>query len=158
MVGDPKQSIYRFRRANIAEYLGAHAWFGADAQVELTTNFRTVDPVLAWVNAVFCDVIGFVEGAQPHYEALGSFRDEAATGPAVTVLGRDEHTSQAHGNADELRLREAADVAAAVSAGTSERWTVKDPKTGTWRAVEPRRYRDPDSGADVVRPPGGRAR
>ncbi len=136
VVGDPKQSIYRFRRANIAEYLGAQAWFGSDAQVKLTTNFRTVNPVLAWVNEVFAEVIGFVEGAQPHYEPLACFREEPATGPAVTVLGRDEHPFKAHGNAEVLRIREAADVAAAIRQATSERWTVEDPKTGQWREIE----------------------
>ena len=53
VVGDPKQSIYRFRRANIGTYLGAQRWFGEQAQVKLTTNFRTSDPILQWVNTVF---------------------------------------------------------------------------------------------------------
>ena len=40
VVGDPKQSIYRFRRANIATYLTAQDLLGET--VTLTTNFRTV--------------------------------------------------------------------------------------------------------------------
>ena len=41
-VGDPKQSIYRFRRADISLFLRAARRFGADEHgVALTTNFRT---------------------------------------------------------------------------------------------------------------------
>ena len=53
-VGDPKQSIYRFRRADIELFLDARDRFGADAgSPRLTTNFRTVEPILEWVNAFF---------------------------------------------------------------------------------------------------------
>ena len=51
-VGDPKQSIYRFRRANIGLFLEARDRFATEA-VRLTTNFRTVPPLVAWVNEVF---------------------------------------------------------------------------------------------------------
>ena len=44
-VGDPKQSIYRFRRADIALFLEARDRFGPDdTWARLTTNFRTVAP------------------------------------------------------------------------------------------------------------------
>ena len=39
VVGDPKQSIYRFRRADIAMYLRAQEV--SASTVTLTTNFRT---------------------------------------------------------------------------------------------------------------------
>jgi ATP-dependent helicase/nuclease subunit A len=55
VVGDPKQSIYRFRRADIATYqqvreiiLGA-----GGAVVELDASFRTVPALVAWANGVF---------------------------------------------------------------------------------------------------------
>lgn len=55
VVGDPKQSIYRFRRADIATYnevKGIIASRGG-AIVQLSTNFRTVEPIVDWVNSVF---------------------------------------------------------------------------------------------------------
>src|SRR5690606_30833487 len=60
VVGDPKQSIYRFRRADIATFLEAKQRFAPDAggAVELTTNFRTVEPVIDWVNATFDALMG----------------------------------------------------------------------------------------------------
>ena len=48
LVGDPKQSIYRFRRADIATYLEAQQRIGD--QLFLQANFRTTKPVLAWIN------------------------------------------------------------------------------------------------------------
>ncbi len=55
LVGDPKQSIYRFRRADIACYEALVARLtaaGADV-VHLTTSFRSVPGIQAAVNAAF---------------------------------------------------------------------------------------------------------
>ena len=90
VVGDAKQSIYRFRRASIATYLEAQDHLGARAH--LTTNFRTVAPILDWVNAVFGTLIEEAPAAQPQYEALRSHRAAEGVGPAVTVLGAEAHT------------------------------------------------------------------
>ncbi len=55
IVGDPKQSIYRFRRADIDTYnevksiiqnSGGHI-------VPLTTNFRSLPPICDWLNPIF---------------------------------------------------------------------------------------------------------
>ena len=56
VVGDPKQSIYRFRRADIATYLRAGDTLGAE-RVVLSANFRSSAAVIDWVNGVFSDVI-----------------------------------------------------------------------------------------------------
>ena len=53
-VGDPKQSIYRFRRANIELYTKV----GEAASVTgktLSRNFRTAEPIIAWINGLFTD-------------------------------------------------------------------------------------------------------
>ncbi|MBW9205324.1 UvrD-helicase domain-containing protein [Mumia sp. zg.B17] len=134
VVGDPKQSIYRFRRASIALYLDARDWFGADDRVTLTTNFRTVAPVLGWVNDVFATVIEASPRSQPEYAPLDPARSEhPSVGPAVTVLGRVEHTESIR--ADALRAVEAADVAATIRRALDEGWTVRDERTGGWRPV-----------------------
>ena len=110
LVGDPKQSIYRFRRADIATYLNAQQRIGG--QVVLQANFRTTAPVLAWINHVFAQLITAEPGTQPAYHPLHACRPAAPAGPAVTVLGAAAHEDRP--SADELRAREAADVAAAV--------------------------------------------
>src|SRR5262249_26036608 len=49
VVGDPKQSIYRFRGADIAIYDDLVARFSAH-RAQLSQNFRSVSPILEWVN------------------------------------------------------------------------------------------------------------
>ena len=54
VVGDPKQSIYRFRRADIALYLQVRGRFLSFGDVvELQSNFRSVAPLCAFVNDAF---------------------------------------------------------------------------------------------------------
>ena len=79
-VGDPKQSIYRFRRADIATFLQARDTFVAAPQL-LTCNFRTTAPVLDWVNHVFRELIQAHPGSQPEYHALEATRAAAPNGP-----------------------------------------------------------------------------
>ncbi|HEX8509972.1 MAG TPA: UvrD-helicase domain-containing protein [Propionibacteriaceae bacterium] len=131
VVGDPKQSIYRFRRANIGMYLKTQEWFANT--VNLTTNFRTAGPVLDWVNQTFAQVITPVTEAQPPYEALRTYRTEAGSGPAVTVLGSEAHADKP--KADDVRGREAADVAAVIGRALAEGWTIWDRKTQDWRRL-----------------------
>jgi ATP-dependent helicase/nuclease subunit A len=56
VVGDPKQSIYRFRRADIDVYNEVHARLEIPACGEvlpLSTNFRSVPALCEWANEVF---------------------------------------------------------------------------------------------------------
>ncbi|HZA00262.1 MAG TPA: UvrD-helicase domain-containing protein, partial [Acidimicrobiales bacterium] len=81
-VGDPKQSIYRFRRADISLFLRAAERFGDDGgRVSLTTNFRAARSVVAAVNLVFRQLIQpqWHGGApsQPSYEPLVAVRHDA---------------------------------------------------------------------------------
>jgi ATP-dependent helicase/nuclease subunit A len=134
VVGDAKQSIYRFRRASIATYLEAQRLIGAPA--ELSTNFRTVEPILDWVNAVFGELIVYQDGGQPAYEPLGCHRHQVGEGSAVTVLGATPHADLPKAAASILREREAADVAAVIRQAIDEAWQVYDEKTQQWRAAE----------------------
>ena len=51
-VGDPKQSIYRFRRADVELYRHAQEVF-AHTPRNLTENFRTVESIVEFVNVLF---------------------------------------------------------------------------------------------------------
>ncbi len=55
VVGDPKQSIYRFRRADVMTYNEVKKIIeaGGGTVVNLTANFRTTGSVIGWVNQVF---------------------------------------------------------------------------------------------------------
>ena len=54
LVGDPKQSIYRFRRADVAHYLEVKERLLANgaAEIRLSTNFRSVPAICDFVNRV----------------------------------------------------------------------------------------------------------
>ena len=51
-VGDPKQSIYRFRRADIAVFAEARSGPTVSCKT-LTQNFRTVKPIIDWINELY---------------------------------------------------------------------------------------------------------
>lgn len=56
VVGDPKQSIYRFRRADIVTYNQVKKIIGSCGKVvSLCVNFRCQSPIVEWVNGVFSD-------------------------------------------------------------------------------------------------------
>lgn len=128
-VGDPKQSIYRFRRADIATFLTARDRF-ADVPLRLTTNFRSTEPVLAWINHVFSRLIQPAAGSQPEYFPLAARRPAAPGGPGVMLLGRELHETGLR--ADDLREHEAATVVASIRAAIAEHWQVDDGNAG-WR-------------------------
>jgi ATP-dependent exoDNAse (exonuclease V) beta subunit len=89
VVGDPKQSIYRFRRADVAIYrevceqLMRH---GARLQ-HLTTSFRGVPLIQACVNTAFAPVMTGDEATlQADYVPLSPNRGPIAGQPAVIAL------------------------------------------------------------------------
>jgi exodeoxyribonuclease V beta subunit len=53
LVGDPKQSIYRFRKADIYTYLQAKETLGSSCHYFLDTNFRSSKPLIEALNTLF---------------------------------------------------------------------------------------------------------
>ena len=88
IVGDPKQSIYRFRRADIAQYLRAAEQIGAETAL-LSANFRSSAAVIDWVNHVFSELIVEQPDVQPAYHALEVCRPRHRDHGTVHVLGAD---------------------------------------------------------------------
>lgn len=89
VVGDPKQSIYRFRKADVVLYhevkerLAAH---GIEV-LQLTTSFRSVAPIQRLVNAAFAPLMtGDHVAGSADYIALGEHRPPISDQPAVVAL------------------------------------------------------------------------
>jgi len=77
-VGDPKQSIYRFRRADVATWRELLAVIQLEGdRLSLRQNFRSVPGIVGWVNHAF--------KGYPDYEALVPHRATAALDPVVVV-------------------------------------------------------------------------
>ena len=131
IVGDPKQSIYRFRRADIAQYLRAAEQTGAETEL-LTANFRSSAAVIDWVNHVFSELIVEQADVQPAYHALEVCRPR---------LPRPRHRPRARrrgprrprprrGDAEGAAVRcEAAAAADAVVTALVDGWPVEDEDT-----------------------------
>jgi len=136
-VGDPKQSIYRFRRADIELYQGVQAHFEASTE-RLVQNFRSTPGVIEWVNAVLGRLIGTESRpGRAAYVALAAARP-SIEGPRVTVLG-----GPVEGNAEAIRAAEAPEIARVIR-GVKDRHTPvlegrDDDGTERWRNAD---YRD----------------
>ncbi len=145
VVGDPKQSIYRFRRADIAVYAAVRDILlrGPNLVARLTANFRCEPGLIAWLNHRFDDLLGAAEGVPAFDPAAGTVANErllagreGAPAAAVEVLPLEAES----GKKPDYRATEAAALAAwlrwAVEGGKR---TVVDPATGARR---PLRYGD----------------
>ena len=86
VVGDPKQSIYRFRRADIALYQEVKTALlrGGAELLHLSTSFRSVPAIQKAVNVSFAPRMQ--GGTQASYVALDAFRDDPADRPSVVAL------------------------------------------------------------------------
>nr|MBA3283062.1 UvrD-helicase domain-containing protein [Acidimicrobiia bacterium] len=129
VVGDPKQSIYRFRRADISVFLDARHRLGAEGNlVELCTNFRTGAPIIEWANHAFGGLMAEVSdvdlpvASQPTYVDLAPVRPAPPVGPPISVIARTALAGKS--NAAVMRTNEATEVAATVQRVIAEGWSV----------------------------------
>jgi ATP-dependent exoDNAse (exonuclease V) beta subunit len=123
-VGDPKQSIYRFRRADLNQFMGVRDRFG-DSVAQLTRNHRSVPGIIAWTNSVIGSILGG-DGreSQPRYEPLEPVRvphEARRSEPPVVLLG-GSRTDGAR--ARDVRATEADDIVRAIRHALDERWPV----------------------------------
>lgn len=119
VVGDPKQSIYRFRQSDLNVYFGARSDGWAQV-VELTENFRSVAPVLDWTQQVCVPMLA----GDPRVAAtpLHAGAPDAAEFPGqVRFLGGPSPDS-----VEECRRQQARDLCTAVAAIIREGWPVRE--------------------------------
>ena len=87
IVGDPNQSIYRFRGANVSIYSKARETFPKNNVLSITTNFRSTAPVLEFVNAQFKQPLS--ESYQAGYTDLQAFSTKKPDGQSVAYVEFD---------------------------------------------------------------------
>ncbi|MCL2725851.1 MAG: UvrD-helicase domain-containing protein [Polyangiaceae bacterium] len=89
IVGDPKQSIYRFRRADIALYesIKARLLHDGASLVHLQTSFRSAPSIQRFVNAAFAPLMQpNAQRSQAAYVPLAPFRVDPVGQPTIIAL------------------------------------------------------------------------
>ena len=143
LVGDPKQSVYRFRRADIAIYHEVSERIEAlpDGRVlHITENFRSTPGVVDFVNEAFSRVIVHDPqnpDVQPEYVELMAHRESAD--PAVFLIRKNEdgnESSEVGNKSEEMRRKkEAACLAAAIRELVERKVEIHDKEENTRRPV-----------------------
>ncbi|HSB61248.1 MAG TPA: UvrD-helicase domain-containing protein, partial [Vicinamibacteria bacterium] len=143
VVGDPKQSIYRFRRADSAIYEEVKRCIVARANggevLPLTANFRTVPSVLDFVNERFDRV--FREPEDPQPRPLEATRPEVAAKGARTIalpLPKDRLPEPGERKVETILPVLAGTIAGFIAHVTRERpWSIRDRATDSVRPARP---------------------
>lgn len=121
-VGDPKQSIYRFRRADVQVYdrfkglFGATA-FGEDRTRQIFCNWRSVPRLLEWFNLLFERLLagrpepGVYQASHVALQPPPGARPTPEAAPAVIALYPPRNLTTGDWKAPDARLHEAQFVA-----------------------------------------------
>ncbi len=135
IVGDPKQSIYRFRKADIEVYERVKKLFSAQGALHgITQNFRSGRKIVEWVNRAFSRLIESPEeGAyQPDYEPIFPHRSD--DNASVVVLDLEEDFGKSR--ADEMRKVEGKGIARLIKNLIQEKRLVRDVDSKLFRPLK----------------------
>ena len=115
LVGDPMQSIYRFRNADVGLFLDVRDRGLGEIALEpltLRVNFRSTQPVVQWVNQCFARVLpshdDVLRGAVKYAESVAAPQASDAGGVQVHAFLRSSRRSEARAVADIIQRRHAA--------------------------------------------------
>jgi ATP-dependent exoDNAse (exonuclease V) beta subunit len=103
LVGDPMQSIYRFREAEVGLFIRVRDQGLGPLSLEskrLASNFRSRDEIVGWVNDHLGPIFPEVEDAAAGAVAYAPSDGERGAGGAVEVLARSERSAEAEAVAD----------------------------------------------------------
>ena len=91
IVGDPKQSIYRFRSADVAAFLKVKAMFTGEVGrvLYLTRNFRSTYRMRKWFNSTFSAMLASETAEQRRFEEIPLEEEPADDGTFSGVYSYD---------------------------------------------------------------------
>jgi len=116
VVGDPQQSIYRFRRADIDTFYQVQEQIriAGGEVLSLTRNFRSLPVVVNWVNEAFADMFaGATPPRQAEYRAMVAERLEVTeTLSGLKLINLDKEPAN---SAEKIAAQDARKVAAYIS-------------------------------------------
>ena len=142
LVGDPKQSIYRFRRADVLLYQGLAeqlAQAGVD-RIHLSRSFRATQPLQTAVNDAFRHRMRQdTRAGQADYVPLEGDRPETATRPSLIALPAPAPFGYRNVSKKEVEACMPETVAAFVHWLVQDSgWTVEDPEGSGPVPIQPR--------------------
>lgn len=143
IVGDPKQSIYRFRRADIEIYEKVKDLIRQNqgAILDIIVNFRSLRPIVDWVNNHFSRIIKKPEDGnyQSHYTPLVANKESDPGIPSLVMLKVDEKVQVTLEKTEHVRRAEAAAVGEFIKNLVEEKkYLIRDKKGGSHQVS----YRD----------------
>jgi len=137
VVGDPKQSIYKFRRADVVLYENVCQALEARgvARIRLTRSFRAVRPIQQLVNAAFApEMTGDRHCGQAHYAPLEEHTPADDTQPAIVVVPAPSPYGMQRISKESINACLPDTIAAYIDWLTNESgWRVRDPRGGEER-------------------------
>ena len=114
LVGDPMQSIYRFRNADVGLFLDVRDRGIGDIELEpltLRVNFRSTQPIVQWVNQSFARVLpprdNVLRGAVQYSESVAAPQATDVGGVQVHAFLRSSRRFEARTVADIIQRRHA---------------------------------------------------
>jgi ATP-dependent exoDNAse (exonuclease V) beta subunit len=132
-VGDPMQSIYRFREAEVGLFLRARAEGIAGVElhpISLSSNFRSQSGIVEWVNAAFARILpaaeNMVSGAVPYTASVPTRAALAGAAVHVHPLFDDDGLAEAQRVAGIILAARAADPAVKVAILTRTRGHLRE--------------------------------
>ena len=132
LVGDAKQSIYRFRGARVEVFEDLCERLGQKKQIDLDASFRTHAPGVAFINDLFGNLMG------ADYSPILSKRSERPDGASVEILLACGPENKPIENARQSTAAQAALTAQRIEEmliGREQR--IWDRTTEQWREVRP---------------------
>ena len=154
MVGDIKQSIYKFRKANPEIFANKYREFGGDdpkqCLIQLNKNFRSRKNILDTTNFFFYQLmtndfgdVDYNEDAALHCGANYSDTDKKAESVEIclintTAISKDSRFDALPNTSAVSAACEAVYIADRIKKLLDGGFTVEDPKSGTKRPAEPR--------------------
>jgi ATP-dependent helicase/nuclease subunit A len=132
LIGDDKQSIYKFQGADVSTFnewkdsfasnKSAEGWLkGSTAIMPLNRSFRSDPKLVAFVNAVFAELLHEGHAYSAKYEALEAARSKIDEGERIELVLFDGAIGDIEAKAEERMQKEAESVAQWISSKMAER-------------------------------------
>ncbi len=139
LVGDTNQSIYRFRRADLALFRQVREQvLKAGTEARLAVNFRSRPGLVNLANRLFRDIL-----PEGDYHDLSAWRDEGDSAPVVSLLDLDPvlermgpGDEERGPKTDDLRIAEARALAGWIESRIAGRMHIPDRESGEDRPLD----------------------